>query len=292
MANETTTTTADDTVITALHRALMEELRPLVLPFKSLFMQADPFGAGRTVQIAKITDPGAAAGVAEATDLTNTAISTGAATVTASEQAIMATPTDVLSEASEFDAYAWVREVLVRSLAERLNDQFCALFSGFTNVTGTSGSPLTLTQFISAVSALAQRDVPGPYTAILHPVQVFHLQTATGGILSGPANSNFLANPALKQSIMDSVQRDAYAGSLMGVDIWQTTSVVTANAGADRAGVVASKDAIAWHQLRDFRVELQRDASLRATEIVASYNLGVARTDDPRGQAVITKATA
>jgi hypothetical protein len=291
MANETTTTTANDTVITALHRALMEELRPLVLPFKSLFMQADPFGAGRTVQIAKITDPGAAAAINEATDASNTAIGTDVVTVTASEQAIMATPTDVLSEASEFDAYEWVREVLVRSLAERLNDQFCGLLGGFSNVTGTSGSPLTLTQFIQAVSALAQRDVPGPYTAILHPVQVFHLQTATGGILSGPNNSNFLANPQLKQSLMDSVQREAYAGSLMGVDIWQTSSVPTANAGADRAGAVAAKDAIVWHQLRDFRVELQRDASLRATEIVASYNLGVAEADDTRGQSVITKAT-
>lgn len=298
MANETTTTTADDTVLTVLSRALIEEVRPLVLPYKSFHMAADPISTGRVVQVPKITDPGAAAPIAEATDATNTAISTSSAQVTAAEQAIMATPTDVLAEASPLDAFEWVRGVLVRSLAERLGDQFCALYAGFSNVTGASGSDLTLAQFIAAVGALANRDVPGPYTAVFHPQQVLDLRAGSGnspgGILPGPGANltgmEFVASPNFRQSIMDSVQREAYAGSLLGVDIWQTTSVTLANNGADRAGAIFGPQAIVYHQLRDFRVETQRDASLRATEFVATYNLGVAEAEDTFGQSVITDA--
>lgn len=300
MANETTTTTANDTVVTVLHRALLEEARPLVLPFKSWYIQCDPFVTGRVVQIPQVTDPGAAAAINEATDAANTAIGTDPFTITATEQAIMATPTDVLSEASPFDPMNWVRDVLGRSLAERLNDQFAGLLPNYSNTTGVSGSDFTLAQFIAAVGALSGRDARGPYRGCFHPQQVLDLRSGSGNTPGGiiPADTttatyyarDYLSNPNFNESVMESLQREAYAGQLLGVDIWQTSSVVTANNGADRAGAIFAEEAGAWHQIRDFRVESQRDASLRATELVASYNLGVGEVIDAFGQSVVTDA--
>lgn len=298
MANETTTTTANDTVVTVLHGSLIEELRPNVLPYKSFHTQADPVSKGRVVQFADITDPGAAAAINEATDASNTAVATGGVTVTASEQAIMATPTDVLSESSVFDAFQWVRGALARSYAERIGDIFCALYAAFSNVTGSSGTDFTLAQFLAAVSALSGREVNGTYTCVLHPQQVLDLRAGSGntpgGILPGPAanltGNEFLGSAAFNQTIMTSVQRRAYIGELFDVDIWATTSVTTANNGADRAGAVFGADAIGWHELRDMRVELQRDASLRASEIVVSGNIGAAELADTKGQSIITDA--
>jgi hypothetical protein len=294
----TDTTSADDTVVTVLHRGLVEEVRPLTIPFKSFYMQADPYSTGRTVQIPTITDPGPAVAATEGTDITATAIATGNAQVVATEQALMATPTDVLEEASPFEAFSWVRETLGRSLAERLNDQFAALLAAYANVSGTTTVDLSLQQFIGAVGALSGRDARGPYHAVLHPQQVLDLRAGSGntpgGIIPGPAANltglDFTASPNFRQSIMNSIQREAYAGDLLGVDIWQTSSVITANAGADRAGAVFAEEAGAWHELRGFRVESQRDASLRATELVASYNLGVIEVLDTFGQSIITDA--
>ena len=115
MANETTTTSANDVYVTVLHQAVLEERRPLAIPWRQFHTKANPVGKGITAQFAIQDDPGAAGQLVEATDAANTQFTTSAATATATEQGMMATVTDRLSAVSIVDAYDQFGSVLARS---------------------------------------------------------------------------------------------------------------------------------------------------------------------------------
>lgn len=295
MANETTATSANDIRYTALiNAAILEEARPFNVSKQFFYMGGAGNGVGMSFPVQD--DPGAASSLTEGTDASNTQLTTSEATATATEQGIMATITDRLASVSIIDAMDHFASVLGRSVAERVENICAAQWASFSNTTGTSGSDLTLTQFITAVNALVGREAPGNYVAVLHPQQVLDLQVGSGntpgGFLSAVSNgSNFLANPQLRQSIMDNAAPAGYVGEVMGVPIYQTTAVTTANTGADRAGAVfADQKAEAAYQLWDIRTELQRDASLRATEVVVTTCFGVVEWNDAFGQSIITDA--
>jgi hypothetical protein len=84
---------------------------------------------------------------------------------------------------------------------------------------------------------------------------------------------------------------DGGLGRFYGVEWVITAAVPTANAGADRAGMIVSPSrALGLVEKWASRTELQRDASLRATEIVLTANYGVGEIDDLSGIGVITDA--
>jgi hypothetical protein len=77
---------------------------------------------------------------------------------------------------------------------------------------------------------------------------------------------------------------------LFGVNVYQTTNVQTANTGADRAGAMFSSEALGLATKWPARTELQRDASLRATEIVVTACYGVGELVDSFGVPIVTDA--
>jgi hypothetical protein len=86
--------------------------------------------------------------------------------------------------------------------------------------------------------------------------------------------------------------------SFRGAQVWSSGLTDTANAGADVAGAcfVPSTPAndsmaalgICWKRL--FRLETDRDISLRATEYVSTMRVGVAELEDKAGTSIITDA--
>jgi hypothetical protein len=256
--------------------------------------KADPIGRGITAQFPLQDDPGAAVQLTEGTDASNTTLNTSAASVTATEQGIMATITDRLAAVSVVDAYDHFGGVLARSYQERINDIFCALYGAFSNASGSTGLDLTILQFVGAAAALAGRDVPGPYYSVLHTQQVLDLQAGSGNTPGGLLTSLSSASPYYGNDgfdgsgLMTFQRREAYR--LFDVEISATTSVPTINAGADRGGAMFNKEAIGYHELWDMRVETWRDISLRATEIVVTGCIGAVERDDNHGQTIGTDA--
>ena len=79
-------------------------------------------------------------------------------------------------------------------------------------------------------------------------------------------------------------------GTLFGVEVSQTSVCPTANSAADRTGAMFSSDAIGLVTKRPPRIEMQRDASARGTELVATVAYGVGELVDTAGVPIITDA--
>ena len=76
-----------------------------------------------------------------------------------------------------------------------------------------------------------------------------------------------------------------------GVPIFEDGNI-TADSADDGIGVIADKTAMAVLKSVDTRTERQRDASLRATEVVITADYGVFELDDSRGAGVTFDVTA
>lgn len=277
MANETTTTSANDVFFAAwVDDMILDEERPLNV-CRPFFYTVGPRSTS-AVDFPLQDDPGAAsASYTEGTGLSNTQLATSKVTATAISTGMMATITDELVENSIIDAYPHFGGVLARGVAERFETDATALLDDFSNTSNTSGVPLTYSTHLSAVSALAQRDQPVGFNtvAIYDPAQVLELAQDVG--TSGAAQWASKSPNDLQE-----VGRAGYVTHLGGADIYQT-SLVTSTGGA----VFLDQIALALYEIRPYRTELQRDASMPGTEIVVTTRYGMVERRDRAGQTVL-----
>jgi len=172
------------------------------------------------------------------------------------------------------------------------------LAGGFSDVVGSTGTDATLLNFLSAKRALHDRDVPGPYLAVLHPTQWSDI-IEDWALNSGGAVQFDPAAPEMLRIV-----GNGYQGRLAGVDVFTTTRVTTANVGADRAGGMFGRGAIGWafgsppvdfadRQLAlpgGLLFEIDRDADAGVTVMHEQIYLGAAELEDDAGVSIITDA--
>jgi hypothetical protein len=128
----------------------------------------------------------------------------------------------------------------VLSGALTLTSLIANLVDNFSTTVGTSGVDATAANFLDAITANEIAHTEGPLLAMLHPVQWGDMRkdlaVNTGGALQFmPATADLIA-----------FRGTGFQGTLAGVDVFTSTFVPTANAGADRAGGMFGKGAILW----------------------------------------------
>ena len=315
MANESTTTTLNDVYYSAIISPLMHDYAHdwLVLtPFLKEFSLVG--AASSAVDVWSLASDLGTVGAngagfdtefngSEGTDLSNTALDTNKVTLTASEFGVMRTLTDNVSEDS-IDGIDWLRLIVAdstRILMLALEDDACALLASFSNTAGTSGVDLTVAQTLAAQVGIRNRGVRAPdgVVYVLDDEQVDNLEAAL------IANSTSMGVYAMAQDRILGVGAGPNNGmgnghvlSFRGYPVFSTGVTDTANAGADVAGAcfVPSTPAndsfaalgIVWKRM--FRLETERNASLRATEYVATMRAGVGELLDAAGTSIITDA--
>jgi N4-gp56 family major capsid protein len=204
-------------------------------------------------------------------------------TFTANEIAIMATLTDLARDSTADDSAAAIGRILGETLARKVDEDISALFSGFSSSAGGgSGTELTPDDILSAVAQLRGNSVLGPYVGVFHPYQTYNLRKVL-------ANAGAATVPALSD-LGNEVLNAGYIGRIFGVDIYETPVVTGTSTGAF-VGAVMHTDALAYCLKKDLALETQRDASLRATEIVASMTYAVGELFDLHGVKIITDAS-
>jgi hypothetical protein len=239
----------------------------------------------------------------EATDLGNTQLSTNKVTLTASEYGVMVTITDNVYEDS-IDGIDWLRLVLgnsTRILMTALEDDVAATFANASNSVGSTGVDLTVAQMLAAQVGIRTRGVRAPdgVTYVLDEQQVNDLEGALTATSTSVATYATATDRILGANIgPNNGMTNGLVLFFRGYPVWSAGLTDTANAGADVVGdcLVHSGPGndpmaalgIVWKRM--FRLETQRDASLRATEYVASMRAGVGEIFDAAHTKIVTDA--
>lgn len=283
MANSTSTTLAGlFTTIQQTALFTMQEkafMRPLIRNYNLTGQpgKAAHVGIYPTLATSSITS-------GENSDASASTITATEKTFTATEVAIMATLTDLARDSTADDSAAAIGRILGETLARKVDEDIAALFSGFSSVpaAGMAKTELTPDDILKAVAILRNNSVMGPYVGVFHPYQTYNLRN----VLANAGSANV---PALSD-LGNDVLRSGYIGRIFGVDIFESPTVTGASSGA-YIGAVMHADALAFCLKRDITIETQRDASLRATEIVASMSYAVGELFDLHGVMVTTDAS-
>lgn len=236
--------------------------------------------------------------VAENASVTNTALTDSSVTLTVARQAMQRSISDLnaMADSIGLNVQALVADG-VGAFAMRWMEMLCSLLGGFSSTVGTTTVDLTSDDFFSAMFTLMQASVPPPYLAVLHNVQFTDLLNSIRGE-AGPFQYRTDA-----QDIF-TAKGQGIKGSLLGVDIVDSSLVPTANAGADSAGAMFGRGALGYIDglprsiqgagglvvqagSRMFS-ELSRDASGALTKITHNAYLGFAEIEDARGVSIIT----
>lgn len=317
MANEITTTTFDDLTHTSLVqpviiRALTE--RPGLFRFCREFNIIDqPTNAAKipteTSYWGSANDDGVAVDLefnaTEATSLANTAFSTGSVTCTAAEYGVAHALTDNVVEDSVrgIDVMDIIKGRMLFVHMMAWEDDYLAQLANLSQTVGSSGVDLTIAQMIAAQQGLRIRGVESDALVfILDNQQSLDIEAAlmatnaAAAIFALSADRLIGYSPSADHGMSASRQIMQFRG----LPTFSTGLTDTANAAADVVGAClapstafndqtgATTHGMCWKRLPTF--ETQRQAKLRANDLVMTARLGFAELQDGSGTAIITDA--
>ena len=135
---------------------------------------------------------------------------------------------------------------------------------------------MTPQDIFEAAAKLRSNNAPGPYYGVFHPNAIFNVKkvlATQGNTAFGGNGQSELANEAL---------RTGFVGSIAGIQIFESSNF-TIDGDDDSVGGVFSQEALGLAMQNDLSMEMQRNASLRAEEVVATARYGVAELIDTYG---------
>ena len=262
----TTSTQVDDVIKTVLAEARYTEQHRNVM---SNLVRKYTIGKGEgdSVDIPKFGTV-TAQDLIEGVDMANPQeLTTSKVTITPGEVGAQIILTDKAINAANADILRAAGRVLGDAMAKKQDQDLLGLLDGFTQSLPGAGTAPTLAHLRAAKSRLHGAAEPAPmkHFAVVHPYQ----WDAIAGNLA-PTGTY-----PIPQGISDSVIRDYWAGRVFGMDVFIDGNIAV-DASGDAKGGVFSKEALVLVTLKNWGVERERDASLRAWEInvVADYGFG------------------
>ena len=272
MASETTSSTLSELYTEIVAEAQFVASEKSIM--RNLVKNYAITGGGKAVEVPVYAQVSAAA-VAEATDLSNTAINPTSVTITASEVGVMTTLTDLARNSAPRNVAGDIGKLFGEALARKQDTDLTALFDGFTtNTIGDGTTAINSAAIFNALSTLRENALNIDECAVvLHPKIAYDLKAGLTNTFAN-ANANDLSNEAL---------RSGFVGRLAGMPVFETSNLANTGTAGDYKGAAMHKDALAIAMMEDVKIETQRDASLRADEIVATSCYGVGEIHDSYG---------
>ena len=275
MANESTSSTLSELYTEIVAEALFVAseqsiMRPLVRNYAVT-------GGGKSVEV-PIYSAVSASDVSEASDLSNTAIDPTSKTITCTEHGIMTTLTDLGRNSAPRNVAGDIGRLFGEAIAKKIDKDLTALFGGFSTTVGSASTTMSASLIFQAVAKLRANSVPGDnLNAVIHPQVAFDLKSGLTNTFANP-------NPGVGNEIL----RSSLVGQIAGVNIFETSNMTDSSSNdpgttGDYKGAVFHPDALGLAMMQDLKIETQRDASLRADEIVATAVYGVGELNDTNG---------
>jgi len=319
MAISTTTTLNDITYAAAIDTAFLGYLQDyrVAEPF---LREYDLRGRGSAAiqvpslatNMGTVNDGGTSVATAfdgtEGTDLsTTTTQSTNKVTVTSVEYAVyMAITDDVAEDSVPGGLDAVMNEILMNAseiLSTAFEDDIWALFASLNGGTavGTTTVDLTLANIATAIVTIRNAGVRAPdgLVGCLAPIQASDFEDAVVALGSSVSVNDISSDRynAIQRSV-DNGLTNGYVGTYRSVPLFHSGLADFANTNADRVGAIFVPSTARNNRFaalgktisRPFRLETDRDITLRGTELVASMRVGAGELQDKAGVPLVTDA--
>jgi hypothetical protein len=315
MAEETTTTTLTELVYGEWISPILQSYARNYRNPTQFFAAYQPTNGSATVSVPRwVSDQGTAsddgAGVdteynaTEATDLANEDLETLDSTFAISEYGIMRTVTDTVLESAvnAGEILGFIAQDASSILGSAAIDDACALFASLSNTSGSTGVNCSVANVDDALYALATRGALGDLVGIFDNQAMLDFLNDLQSVGTSWAVYPVSAGAMMQVNAPNLAQARPVEGlvfSYKGMDCYRNGHTDTANTAADvvsaifvRGDIEANRPLAAFGQAyaRQFRVETQRDASMRATEVVSTMRWGCGELIDGSGQRLVTDA--
>jgi hypothetical protein len=202
--------------------------------------------------------------------------------LTAAEVGAKIIITDKLARQSAENVFSIIGRQLGDGMARKKDVDVLALYSGFSTDIGAAGRSMSLAN-VSATVAYAKGKKFGSQVYIVqHPFAVWDVaNTAVTASATYPVPHGW----------SEDLLGNFFSGlrPINGVPIFEDGNI-TIDSSDDAVGVCADRSALGVVKSVDTRTERQRDASLRATEVVITADYGVFELDDSKGVALTLDA--
>ena len=224
--------------------------------------------------------------VADAMDYSNptTFGKSSVGTLTPAEVIAQFILTDANVESDPDNARNQAAQELGEAAAKKVDTDLLGVFSSFSTDTGTANSAFSSTIMADAISTLRAAYAPsGALRAVLHPYHWHDVFLELGMPAATYANKDAMTSQAL---------RDYWVTNFLGVSVY-TSANISVDGSDDAISAVFAPQAIAFDVRRAYRVEPERDASLRAWELNATMVYAVGLGERPTwGVKITADATA
>ena len=241
-------------------------MRGLVRNFKV------PANSGKVLQV-PIYPTVTATAPGEASDLSSTTVTTTSQDITLVENGIMVELTDLSRATSETDVVRDLGRLLGEAIARKMDTDLTALFDGFSTEVGDGTAVTNAAAIFNAVSSLRENAVPNTDLAcVVHPKIAYDIKAGLSATFANP-------NPGVGNEAL----RSGFVGTIAGVPVYETSNMSNTGNAGEYKGAVFHKDALGLAILNDLKIEIQRDASKRSQEIVATAVYGVKELQDTYG---------
>ena len=278
MADETTSSTISELYTEIVAEAMFTASEQSIM--KGLVRNYTIAGGGKSVEV-PIYPTVSASAVSEAADLANTAINPTSVTITASEVGIMTTLTDLARNSASRNVAQDIGRVFGEAIARKIDLDLTALFDGFSVSVGGSGAALSADTVAQAHANLRNSSVPmNDLALVIHPMVAHDLKRGMTNTYAG-----------LDTDISNEALRSGFIGTLFGVPVFETANMANTGTAGDYKGAMFHRDALGLAMMQDLKIEIQRDASLRADEIVATAVYGVGELQDSYGIEIVADSS-
>jgi len=278
MANETTSSTISELYTEIVAEAMFTASEQSIM--KGLVRNYTIAGGGKSVEV-PIYPTVSASAVSEASDLSNTAINPSSVTITASEVGIMTTLTDLARNSASRNVAQDIGRVFGEAIARKIDLDLTALFDGFSTSVGGQDAVLSADTVAQAHANLRNNSVPmNDLALVVHPMVAHDLKRGMTNTYAG-----------LDTDISNEALRSGFIGTLFGVPVFETANMANTGTTGDYKGAMFHRDALGLAMMQDLKIEVQRDASLRADEIVATAVYGVGELQDSYGIEILADSS-
>lgn len=220
--------------------------------------------------------------------MTSTSLTTG-------EVGLKVILTDKLVRQENEDAFRIVGRQMGDAVARKKDRDALALFAALNSGTdlGLAARDMEIGNVNVLIGFAKANKFPKPVSIVHHPWATFRASQSLFGLAGSAGAGGALGAGAvgLTSTLGESFLKDFFEFSVSGVPVYQDGNIDTDSDG-DGVGAVFSREAMVYVESVGFNTERERDASLRATELVVTCDYGVFELDDTYGAPATFNTTA